>query len=76
MTHQKIRMVLGETSETSAFNFYIEDDESNLDNLFKEIDEDMDEGISVFTKNENWKKFLLEENTDPIPVELFTKIYM
>ena len=73
----KVRMVLGESSQTSDFNFYEEDEDSSMELLFNTIDEDMDldEGAIAYKKKEDWNKILLDSNSDSVPSEVFTKIY-
>jgi 5-methylcytosine-specific restriction protein B len=73
----KIRMVLGETSENPAYNFYEEDLPLQLSSLFNggSVNEEIDEMPIAYKLNAEWVNALDKSSGISIPAKLFTKIY-
>ena len=73
----KIRMVLGETSENPANNFYEEDLPLQLSSLFNgsSVNEEIEEMPIAYKLNAKWVNALDKSSGISIPAALFTKIY-
>jgi hypothetical protein len=70
-------MVLGETSENPANNFYEEDLPLQLSSLFNggSVNEEIDEMPIAYKLNAKWVNALDKSSGISIPAALFAKIY-
>jgi hypothetical protein len=74
----KIRYVLGEGNKNASVAFYVKDDESDIEQLFGNMEEDvdLDEKSSSYIRNNSLLNLSVSgEESDIIP-EIFVKIYI
>lgn len=73
----KVRLVLGENNKNPEESFYTVDDESDVEQLFGNIDEDvdLDEENSSYVKNEVLFELSISGEETEINPNIFTKIY-
>ena len=73
----KIRLVLGEGSKSSDISFYIKDEESDIEELFGAVEEDLDldEVSSSFVRNYSLFDLSIVGEETEINADIFIKIY-
>jgi hypothetical protein len=73
----KIRLVLGEGNKSSDISFYVKDEESDIEQLFGNIegDLDLDEEKFSFKRNESLLNLSIAGKESDINSEIFVKIY-
>lgn len=73
----KIRLVLGENNKSKVLSFYKLDEESDIENLFGNIEEDMDqdEESSLYVKNDVLFELSISGEEEEIDKDVFIKIY-
>lgn len=73
----KIRLVLGENNKSAENAFYKVDDESDIEQLFGNLEEDihLDEENSSFVKNNALFDLSISGDETDINADIFTKIY-
>jgi hypothetical protein len=73
----KVRLVLGDNNKTEEFAFFKQDQESEIDQLFGNVDEDieLDEETLSFEKNRELYDLSISGEESQISTDIFTKIY-
>lgn len=73
----KIRLVLGENNKSEDLSFFKLDEEAEIERLFGNIEEDIDqdEESSSYVKNEVLYQLSISGEEDEINKDVFTKIY-
>ncbi len=73
----KIRLVLGEGNKNAEISFYIKDEESDIEQLFGNLEDDLDldEQSSSFVRNDSLFNLSITGEEAEINADIFVKIY-
>jgi 5-methylcytosine-specific restriction endonuclease McrBC GTP-binding regulatory subunit McrB len=74
----KIRYVLGEGNKNATLAFYVKDDESDIEQLFGNLEDelDLDEKNSSYMKNHSLLNLSVSGEESDINADIFVKIYI
>jgi len=73
----KIRLVLGEGNKDADISFYVKDEESDIEQLFGNVEDDVDlnEQSSSFVRNDSLLNLSITGEDTEINADIFVKIY-